>query len=593
MTRPRTRRLHADWPRFLLHWMVAASVLVAASTGLRMAADHLDALRTGTIFTLVSFCLPQGPVFDWHVRNGLVLLALLLIYPLLAGLPEGLRRSRLGQGLRREARERQGQASSSPTQQSPTQQNRAHERPGGPARRPEVAARLGDLLHWVLTLLVCTLALSGLLQIFEWPAQAIPALTRLHGLVACALALTVLMHVAVYLLEGGLPRLGAMLWPRSARLGRALLALGLVASVGLGLNLVEGHLVQTLEVPEVRFSTFRLDGVADEPLWAVAPERVVIARRGGEADAARAVPMHVQAAHDGQRIFVRVSWPDPVPNLKHLPLVRGDQGWYVLHDGYAVSDERTWYEDKLALVWSAPETGLTASMRAAVHLGPTALGVPSAPHGRGAHASATLLDLWHWKAVRTDIMDLAEDESIHLPLPCSACDVSYSGGIRPDPKISGGYAWNWDYFTPNGGPDGNPNGVTPRRLPLSANLAGTFDEHANDGLPQTYGSMRWLESTPWRAPLDTYPPGTAIPSWLRLGDYEGDIAHVAAKGAWRDGVWTVEFSRLLDTGSAFDVRIATGSLLWLAPFDHAQARHGYHLRPLRLALGEQRVLTVE
>lgn len=548
MTLRPPRRRHADWPSFVLHWLVAASVLVAASTGLRMAADHLDVWRSSAVFAQISPGLPEGPVFDWHVRNGLVLVVLVLVYVGLVGLGQGR--------VRWQARQRGRSA----------------------------AARLGFMLHWVLAGLLVTQIFSGLCLLFEWPQAATPTLARVHGLAACGLVLAVLLHVLVYLAEGGLLRLTAMLWPRPVGGWRALLAFALVGAVGLGLNLIEGRLTQTLEVPEVRFRTFRLDGIADEPLWAVAPKRVVVARRGG-ASASRAVPLTVQAAHDRRRIFVRVSWPDDRPSLKHLPLVRGESAWTVLHDGYAVSDERTWYEDKLALVWTAPETGVAASMRAAVHLGPQALGVPSAPHGRGAHASSRLLDLWHWKAVRTDIMDLAEDESIHRPLPCSACDISYSGGIRPDPKTAGGYASNWEYF--------NPQGVTPRRLPLSADLAGVFDETANDGLPQAYGSMRWLESMPWRATHDTFAPGTALPSWLRLGDYEGDIAQVAAKGAWRDGVWTVEFSRFLDTDSPYDVRIATGSLLWLAPFDHAQARHGYHLRPLRLVFGEKPLEALE
>lgn len=535
----------ADAPTFVFHWAVVGLSLGSLLTGLRMAADHLDGWRATKSFHWLQHLLPQGPVFDWHAAMGLVLVVTVINYAVLIGLRSGRSRWQL---------RRVGNL--------------------GRLRRARLGL-LARMVHWLLALILSVLLVSGLVQLAEWRGASALATTGLHFWAAITLGAATVLHVAIALISRGIHGLVAMSWPQSRRWRLA--GIGVLASMVTGLLLcqLDARLARTLIVPLVDFQTLRLDGVADEPLWQQLPRTVVETRRGNTPGT---VPITVQAAHDGRRLFMRLSWPDATPSLKHLPLVKTDDGWQVLHAGFARSDERLWYEDKLAVAWTGPDTGVLAAMRRAIHLGPEALGVPSAPHGRGAHASRDLIDLWHWKSVRTDIMDLAEDESLHLPLPCYDCDVSYSGGIVPDPKTAGGYAWNWDYF--------REDGVTPRRLPLPAALVGTFDEAAHDGRPQTYGSMRWLDSTPWQPARDVYPAGTAIPSYLRLGDYEGDIAQVAAKGAWRDGIWTLELSRFLETGSPLDAVIGDGSLVWFAPFDHAQARHGYHLRPLRVRLGD-------
>ena len=43
-------------------------------------------------------------------------------------------------------------------------------------------------------------------------------------------------------------------------------------------------------------------------------------------------------------------------------------------------------------------------------------------------------------------------------------------------------------------------------------------------------------------------------------------------------------ARRLKTGSAYDVVIEDGVLLWVAAFDHTEKRHTRHLRPFELKL---------
>jgi hypothetical protein len=42
--------------------------------------------------------------------------------------------------------------------------------------------------------------------------------------------------------------------------------------------------------------------------------------------------------------------------------------------------------------------------------------------------------------------------------------------------------------------------------------------------------------------------------------------------------------RRLKTDSVYDVEIKSGSLMWVAAFDHSEKRHTRHLRPFRLEL---------
>ena len=59
---------------------------------------------------------------------------------------------------------------------------------------------------------------------------------------------------------------------------------------------------------------------------------------------------------------------------------------------------------------------------------------------------------------------------------------------------------------------------------------------------------------------------------------------MAAVGDWKDGHWTLEVRRALDTRSSYDVPISDGVYLWVSVFDHTQTRHSWHVRPLRLRL---------
>jgi hypothetical protein len=79
--------------------------------------------------------------------------------------------------------------------------------------------------------------------------------------------------------------------------------------------------------------------------------------------------------------------------------------------------------------------------------------------------------------------------------------------------------------------------------------------------------------------------GTLIPN-IVLEPFKGDRGDVRAKAEWRQGRWTLEARRALDTGSPFDVAFAPGKPVYItvAAYNRTQTRHSEHIRPVRIVL---------
>jgi hypothetical protein len=93
------------------------------------------------------------------------------------------------------------------------------------------------------------------------------------------------------------------------------------------------------------------------------------------------------------------------------------------------------------------------------------------------------------------------------------------------------------------------------------------------------------------APFDPAAPfreGDLLPHPI-LQEPAGSMADIRANGAWRDGRWTVELRRKLDTGHSDDKVLAPGRIydIGLAVFEDrvSNRRHHVNLPPLTLGLG--------
>jgi hypothetical protein len=447
-----------------------------------------------------------------------------------------------------------------------------------PARRGE---RANLLLIRVGRWLLGTLLVSGL-AVYLWGALArSDVLLPTHRYLAFVFAAWVLVHSALQLLASPWVRVRAIVLLQLKP--RALLQLALVLPAVAGAVFLllraqwDGANAITLRAPAIPVDVpIEIDGRADEPAWQQAPAVEVMTLGVGEY--AKPVPVRVQALRQGGVIRFLFSWPDSTHSVEHLPLLKTAQGWVVQQTQLLRNDELQFYEDKFSIMLSPHgDAAGDGSMQVG---GAAPAGKPAHVTRRGYHATAPggLVDMWHWKAVRTPYeFGQLDDNHVGPAYPGVPGGTRYTAGYKNDPSLGGGYSENWTWL--------REGVVTPKRLPRDPALLEQFQQAVADGDKPLWG-MSWYETLPYDPKRDHYPVGTRMPSVLWTSVLEGDRGEVRARGLWHDGRWTLEVTRGLRAESPFDRDIADGTFLWVAPFDHTQIRHNYHLRPLRLRIEE-------
>lgn len=415
---------------------------------------------------------------------------------------------------------------------------------------------------------VVSLLITGTLLYFGSPIKS----QDLHYYSALAFILYFFLHALVMFVQ-----YGWMIFPRilSAAKGKfsdsKIIGAGLVLFVLL-IVLFQPYTDKTLHATQIEINEIiEIDGIADEAVWQHA-KPITIHTHGGANFNGGTTPVTLRAVHNGVEAFFHISWLDETKSLKHLPLIKTENGWRVIEDGFYRFNELTNYEDKFAVMLAnSCESGASKTAR----LGPKPLkDRPANWHGKGYHYAddGQIRDIWHWKAIRTNDMFLADDNFFGSPDIVRHGQRRYTAGYLTDGKESGAYVMNWQWY--------NPKGVLPKRLPQDPD---DIKRYLN-GEP-TEWVVPWYDFSLYEADKDTFPPGTLMPSVLHLSNrFEGDRAHVRARGEWQDGRWSLELVRPLDTKSANDVVMQTGTCLWVSAFDHSQIAHTRHVRPVRLQL---------
>jgi len=325
-----------------------------------------------------------------------------------------------------------------------------------------------------------------------------------------------------------------------------------------------------------------VDGDPNDPIWTNA-NMVTVRTVKGINNQQEYVDIRVKALHNGQRVYFQFQWADHDVSSKRFPLIKTAQGWKVLQTRLEESHEDVYYEDKLALYITDKRNG---SCAATCHLGEGLAG-----NTKGVHYTAGEIgDVWHWKWVRTDPMGELTGEPGYMddqyfappdPLPDNP-KTRYTGGYHPDPKTGGGYRLNFVKIDPD-----KPLAETyvrPIKLPSLLRTANVIV----DLTTSEHGIVWWIhesEGIPYSEEADCYPINTLIPNIL-IAPLQGDRADVRGKGDWRDGRWTLEAIRVLDTQSKYDVALTPGKPVYLsiAAFNRTQTRHSEHIKPVRLIL---------
>jgi hypothetical protein len=297
--------------------------------------------------------------------------------------------------------------------------------------------------------------------------------------------------------------------------------------------------------------------------------------------------VEIRAVHDGEYAYFAFVWTDPTRSLKHLPLVKRRDGWYVAQSGHDTGDETELHEDKLAVLFARSTLQLIG---AAIHLARAPLpDKPPSLGGRGLHYTldGSIADVWQWRASHAG--PTGHIENCHFGGPAeptrAQLDVHarYTGGFARDP---GPLAYHAN-FNPEP-PGGYRAPVRPRRLPTQpAAMTAAMGRIQNDAdQSESEGARWWMteeESAPYsKSADDAIQVGTVIPGVIVRSAAAEDATAVRGAARWAAGRWVLEVVRRLNTGSPWDLPIASGILVWVAVFDHSETRHTWHIRPIRL-----------
>jgi Ethylbenzene dehydrogenase/Prokaryotic cytochrome b561 len=542
MTVVSTTRPRADLPTLLMHWGLVFALLLSVSTGWRIAS-----LTGGSGWLRwLDAVLLQGNVLRWHFMSAAVLTALVLAYAVF------LWRMELGGRLTFRW---------------------ASLRSTDPTTRWQA---VNKLIYWIAFGLLAGAAVTGTLMYFAPGLLPANPLIRVHELLSWGFVAYMGLHVLAQLALGGFRQLLKIVSPRAAY--------GVGAGIAIAAGLGGAAFAYVLDSSTQRELTFvkttaapLLDGDGSDEAWKLAPEVVVHTARGFNLSDGE-VAVHIRALHDGSKAYLLFRWPDATRSQKHIPLQKTESGWKLVHTNYYNNDENEYYEDKFAVMLAlSPVAGGNT-----VRLGPKPFAdKPGPSNGLGLHASTdgSLADVWHWKSVRSGAIQQFDDN--HFGALMDAKPGRYTGGYAQDPKTGGGFEQIFEKI-----PDTAFVKVKflPRNLAAQQAKMGPFNPDVNVSETGSFAMAR-ADVMPYSAKADAaIPVGTVIPSIVYDTPFTGDRGDVSAHAQWKDGWWTLEASRVLDTGSKFDQPIGNDTYMWVSVFDHNQVRHTRHMQPLRLRL---------
>ena len=552
----------SDWFTVFLHWISVIAMLLSLFTGMRIAADALDAV----IPKYFEPILPQGDMWTVHFFSALTFFftaTAYLVYLRLAHLfsrnsPAKLRVLALK----------------------------------APARMKWGAVNV--LLHWLLYGLVLVMMASGIAMYLGHGGWII----QVHVAAAIACIAYFFAHIVAHYLYGGWLQLARIFIPQSLRVGKlttakpAWLSLAVAVPMTAALAAVDwGTRDQLVALPVKAPLDMKL--LLADPAWATARPVFVHTSQGANLGSSGESLVEMRALHDADKIYLAFRWEDPSRSVARLPIIKKADGWHMLGAAADTMDVIDYYEDKFSVIFTQSNAFGDGGI---VGLGPKPIdGKPVPMNGRGLHftSDGSFVEMWQWKATRGGVL--------------GGMDHQYMGPPRdPTPgeaagrdRYQGGY-WNYDGGAPYvynyvSEPPGGYRGTIaikflPKDLGTMQKSMGRVLTSAEDSVGEDQQYWMFAEDTvPYSAEADAnIPVGTVIPGVIlkNRGEYTGDRGAVHVVTKWADGHWTMIASRDLKKKAAIDQDLSPGSSvnLYVAVYDHTQTRHTRHQRPVRLRI---------
>jgi hypothetical protein len=558
------------------HWSMVLFLALSLLSGMRIGWAHIESSlggSTGVWGGVLGAVSPKGTLLgltliDFHVVAAF---GMLLVAGVYAGYMLRSRASRrlqlTGQDLRKLS---------------------LGIRTGGFWRNKAALWSANLLVYWAAFGMITILAVTGTaLYRLDWGLSTVlggyDAARFVHGLLAYLLVPYTVLHIVLQWFFGRFWTIfKAQFYGSHLRAG--LVSLAVVLPVVAGLYLWN-EMPETLTVVRMGGDVPApvLDGDPSDAAWKNA-RAVTIRTVKGVNNPQGHVDVTVKALHDGQHIYFQYEWRDADVSAKRWPLMKTASGWRVLQTAFETWDENVYYEDKLAMYITDVPNGSCAGT---CHLGEGPHSAKGDKHGLH-YTRGEVGDLWHWKSVRTNAMGAPTGEPGFLddqhfrgrePVPAKLTK-RYTGGYYGDPGRDG-YILNFEKLDPS--KPVSETLVRPLFFPPTNGIAPNPDPATSE-----QGVTWWIQrasAIPYTAAADTYPVGTLLPNVV-IQPNEGDRADVRGQAQWRQGRWTLEARRALDTKSRYDVAFLPGKPVYIsvATYNRTETRHTEHIRPVRVLL---------
>lgn len=273
----------------------------------------------------------------------------------------------------------------------------------------------------------------------------------------------------------------------------------------------------------------KIDGKVDS-VWSKIRSTKIMVEEGKPGK----VKVSMKAMYDDQFVYFLIQWADKTMSQNRVYEFKGGQ-W----------KKRKGNEDRFGILFNNNIPDFPKS------------GCESACHGEGTYmgtekAGATG-DIWHWKAQRTNPLGYADDQSIQDKVKIKGHEKT---ARKSDKRSGGSYKANFD-----------KNKKQPKFI--GAGMGGPV--------------LLKAVAKPFKGGAKE---GTIAPREV-LARPVGSRGDIDAKGVWKNGRWTLELRRKLDTGNKDDIAFKPGgsTLFGIAVFDNGGGvKHSYQKGVTKLIL---------
>ncbi len=316
------------------------------------------------------------------------------------------------------------------------------------------------------------------------------------------------------------------------------IVIGLVIWLSLSIGMGSAGTLTTVKVAAAPV----IDGTP-EAIWNQATAFTVNVA-GGANTVANTVTL--KSVYTDDSVYFLATWNDTTESLRRLPWQKqADGSWKQLVTPAAkLGGENTYYEDKFAQIWNINTTTFDATGCSALcHINENAdvkaFGNKYTPN------PGEMADIWHMKMVRTN--------------PTGYLDDQYVDSARYSKDM------------PDAGRHSDSGGS-----PYSDNINAAKNAPNYTSADQP-APPYWILDDQKQPFKDTYNANDEI-AGIIVRPPTGDRADIKGKAVYKDGMWTLEYGRKLNTGSKYDVQFTDLKKEYsfgTAVFDNAQTRHSY------------------